>query len=38
MLRGYGGGVHEYTCVTSNLTPFDVNKEGEGKPVTSEGH
>jgi len=37
-LCGYGGGVHEYTCVTSNLTPFDVNKEGEGKPVTSEGH
>lgn len=34
-LCGYGGGVHEYKCVTSNLTPFDVDKEGKGKVVTS---
>lgn len=37
-LCGYGGGVHEYKCVTSNLTPFDVDKEGKGKIATPKTH
>ncbi|MEO6908956.1 MAG: hypothetical protein ABI210_13805 [Abditibacteriaceae bacterium] len=37
-LCGYGVGVHQYKCVTSNLTPFDVDKEGNGKIVTPKAH
>ncbi len=34
-LCGYGGGVHEWKCLASNLTAFDIGEDGKGNAVIS---
>ena len=36
-LSGYGGGVHDGKGLSSNLTAFDVDKDGKAKIVTIKG-
>ena len=36
-LSGYGGGTHEGKGLSSNLTAFDISKNGKAKIVTIKG-